>query len=592
MDYIYGKLSGVPSINDLILRVDTVEQEVNDLNTEVGTYSERITILEGDYEALNNKLDGKQDKLTEENAGENIEITTDPETGKVIINATAKNYNIGDGLKLEDDTISVNEFTNEPEDNSQGDTKVVTNNTYIENCKYGVETITYYDPIETLEDNGNYIFKLNNNYTEDNFIERLFPIIECFDYSQNMPLYGPSQVISDGVLALNASNDDSNSSQIVNENNICYIDLCNSYSRYYSRIYFDIYFPALDKEYWYVISEAVDENTSFINKWYEINYNNGGEVINSKGFDILEPVYPTTPSTMIELTSQEDIPSFIYNSQYVNPTSLSGATELINNLFKDICLINEPKTREEEITVKQKNSNIKDWTYEIKAEEIIPNETHLLTDINWNKLYQNAGYIDESIYIDSQHFVRIGITTSISDDDYVRYNIVTVNTGNVFPGVVYNIVSNDITLNGINILGNKWYIQNQETDEITYITDGEGNPSAPDITLYKEYILPDEEYDNYYDLEGIFKILVVTQTKTTPQKLSQFVDSLAYTTVLPTSSNDSGRLTIVLVDSETIEDIDKYDGYLYIGVEGLALQQQNSTNPTSSIDDGQISYQP
>lgn len=585
MDYIYGKLSGVANVSELIDEVDELREEVGALDHKVDGYDELILNLQV----------GKQDKLT---AGENITIGLD-ETGNLVISSSQ--YNIGEGLVLDEETNTVNieEFTNNDENTPIPDdniTRVVTNHTYIENCKYGVEEITYYDPIEELptgEETGDYIFKLNNEYNEVNIYDRLNPLMFAFrnaGYRGRMyPLYYKDvNIIVDDLMAL-SSNDSINEVQQdtqedVNPNSVCTILLCNDI-----RTYFDLTFPQLDKEYWYVIGQY-NESTGyfdFINKWYEIRYNNGGEQEfnpknvsndgNTRGGGSLEPLFPiyNTPDVMIEITSQEDTPTFIYEEAYINPENVTGVTPLIKGLFKDICLINEPKIRREEITVKQKMDNLKDWTYEIKAEEVLGNETQLLPEINWSRLIQITGYdLNTAIYEDTSGSAPVALIVDTCGEQDINGNWYSyVRLYDVASQTTYEIVDTNIQLgsaSGVqNVIANRWFTLNPSTGVITYLVDEDNKPIAPNITLYKNYILSNE----YYNFEDIFKILVVTTTKTTPQKLSKYIDSLAYTTVLPLEDNNSGRLIMVLVDEEYIEEIDKYNGYLYIGVEGLEEQE-------------------
>lgn len=624
MDYIYGKLSGVPSINELMDRVDTVEQEVNglsdevnDLSDEVGTYNDRITNLETNYESLNNKLNGKQDKLTEENAGENIEITTDPETGKVKINATTKNYNIGDGLNLDEDTntISVDD---------------------VENLKYGKEEKLVYPEPETLVEDTDYLLKLDMGFDSE---ESLNDLSVIFNYvmqqgyhSRDLILYdnsasllgGDLQLISEPIAVPNDPVEQVNNSDLYTKCLISFASQGDKYSPEYHQ-YFTFQF--YNKTYWYDICSTNMETreTKWLNRWIEINYNNGGSfpsfpkgISNSgtKGGDLPAPdINVDLPSITTLITSQEDLPLFTYNEYALLPirsrnSDNSIPTEVINalkNLLIKMSYVNDPSPVEEEITTKEKIDGFKDWTYETEIIEEIPLHTNLLASINWDKLYQSIGrYFEDDVYKNYNDDISIHIETGLTDTNNINYNEIIVYNMKEDKDL-YTIYGLDpyywsgapsgyelptyITVDGTQIKLNQWFYYD-DSHNIVYVVDNEGMSDYPhDIDIYKQAILPKDEYYNYNE---IMQTLVSTNTKQKPKKVKEFIDSLGYITDYPNADNDSGRLIVVLVDNDILNDeyFTKYDGYLYIGVEGLALQQQNSTNPIHIVDDGQISYEP
>lgn len=90
MDYLYGKLNGAPTINEIAKDIDNIKSD--------------ITELQESYEELNNSLNsklGKDDLI----AGTNIEITD--EEGKKVISCTAEGavYTGGNGINISDENI-------------------------------------------------------------------------------------------------------------------------------------------------------------------------------------------------------------------------------------------------------------------------------------------------------------------------------------------------------------------------------------------------------------------------------------------------------------------------------------------------------
>lgn len=531
MDYIYGKLSGVPSINDLMVRVDEVEQEVQDLSNEVGTYSDRITNLETDYESLNNKLNGKQDKLTAENAGENIEITTDPETGKVIINATAKNYNVGDGLKLDEETntISVDD---------------------VENLKYG--TIEKELPLVDNE-----VYTLNQdwgiNLDDASLIQSA--ISSRFIYANR-----PKSVISDGQLQgreLNETSDtddtnDTNDTReevliiglsntmgatgfmFITENNNRYNYIIESYGNpTYPDvpIHFDpiggndtgVSPKGINLEGTAELSRASIYSPTLVNKWYDENNN--------------------------EITNINERLKLTYNSLALNYNCIE--------LFKR--MINVPTVIENQ-TVKQKFEEPYDEysIFKIKT-----------PDWNIMKEYYTDSYDSWlDFYRDETRGLEMSCRRIVNPDDSVQYAfLIWLDEGN--DNWSHYVINEKVYEDdGQTYKANTWYYQRYDTDELVELTE------APNIVVSFNL--------NYLDYEsGIADILLKACSKIETKEITkkEAVDSLAYRLTIPYSDNLNGRLEIILVDSEYIEDMPKYNGYIYIGVEGLEDSLNNGSGP-------------
>ena len=525
MDYIYGKLSGVPSINDLMVRVDEVEQEVNDLSTEVGTYSDRITTLEGDYEALNERVNNKQDKLTEENAGENIEITTDPETGKVIINATAENYNIGDGLNLDEDTntISVDDVENLKYGNVEKELPLVDNEVYTLNQNWDIN----YDNDASLIQSA-----MSSRYVYANELKSTINDGQLLGRALNET--SDSNDTREEVMAIILSSTmGSNGFSFITENNTRYNYIIESYG---NPTYPDVPIhidpiggnstgvspKGVNLEGSAELSRASIYPPTLVNKWYDENYN--------------------------EITNINERLKLTYNSLALNYNCIE--------LFKR--MINIPTVIENQ-TVKQKFEEPYDKysTFKIKT-----------PDWNMMKEYYTASYNNWlDFYLDETRGLEMSCRRIVNPDDSVQYALlIWLNEGND-NWSNYAINEKAYEEYGQTYKANTWYYQRYDVDEPVELTE------APDI----EVSFNPSYLNDIIIADTLLKACSKIETKDITKK--EAVDSLAYKLNIPYSDNLNGRLEIILVDSEYIEEVPKYNGYIYIGVEGLEESLNNGTGP-------------
>lgn len=86
MDYLYGKLNGTPSINEIEAQLDKLKESDKDLYTK--------------YSELNSALRNKQDKLI---AGDGIKI----ENNIISCTSQGETYEAGNGLNLDNNTFSI-----------------------------------------------------------------------------------------------------------------------------------------------------------------------------------------------------------------------------------------------------------------------------------------------------------------------------------------------------------------------------------------------------------------------------------------------------------------------------------------------------